>query len=50
MCGLSANLGMADIQSNFGMADIQSPAAEIKRGKKRRTNDRMKIYMACPIT
>jgi len=35
------------------MADIQSPTAEIRRGKKkerRRTNDRMKIYMACPVT
>jgi len=37
------------------MADIQSPTAEIRRGKKKRkkkerTNDRMKIYMACPIT
>jgi len=38
------------------MADIQSPTAEIRRGKKerkkerRRTNDRMKIYMVCPIT
>jgi len=36
------------------MADIQSPTTEIRRGKKkkkeRRTNDRMKIYMACPIT
>jgi len=33
------------------MADIQSPTAEIRRGKKkeRRTNDRMKICMACPI-
>jgi len=30
--------------------DIQSATAEIRRGKKerRRTNDRMKIYMACP--
>jgi len=29
------------------MADIQSPTAEIRRGKKkRRTNDRIKIYMA----
>jgi len=34
------------------MADIQSSTAEIRRGKKkerkkeRRTNDRMKIYMA----
>jgi len=29
------------------MADIQSATAEIRRGKKRRrrTNDRMKIYM-----
>jgi len=37
------------------MADIQSSAAEIRRGKKKkeeeeRTNDGMKIYMACPIT
>jgi len=35
------------------MVDIQSATAEIRRGKKeerRRTNDRMKIYMACPIT
>jgi len=34
------------------MADIQSAVAEIRRGKKEeiRTNDRMKIYMACPIT
>jgi len=37
------------------MADIQSAAAEIRRGKKEeevedRTNDRMKIYMAFPIT
>jgi len=31
------------------MADIQSALAEIRQGKKRRTNDRMKIYMACPI-
>jgi len=31
------------------MVDIQSAMAEIRRGKKkeeRRTNDRMKIYMA----
>jgi len=32
------------------MADIQSPTAKIKRGKKERTNDRMRTYMACPIT
>jgi len=35
------------------MVDIQSAMAEIRRGKKkrrRRTNDRMKMYMACPIT
>jgi len=38
------------------MVDIQSPTAEIRRGKKEeeeeeeRTNDWMKIYMACPIT
>jgi len=34
------------------MVDIQSATAEIRRGKKeeRRTNDRMKIYMAFPIT
>jgi len=36
------------------MADIKSPTAEIRRAKKkkkeRRTNDRMKIYMVCPIT
>jgi len=33
------------------MADIQYATAVIRRGKKRRrTNDRMKIYMACPIT
>ena len=36
------------------MADIHSATAEIRRGKKeerrRRTNDRMKIYMVCPIT
>jgi len=38
------------------MVDIQSATAEIRRGKKKRrkkeerTNDRMKIYMACPIT
>jgi len=37
------------------MADIQSAVAEIRRGKKRkkeerRTNDRMKIYIVCPIT
>jgi len=35
------------------MVDIQSATAEIRRGKKeeeRRTNDRMKIYMACRIT
>jgi len=36
------------------MAYIQSVAAEIRRGKKkeeeRRTNNRMKIYMVCPIT
>jgi len=35
------------------MADIQSAAAEIRRGKKKeeeRANDRMKIYMVCPIT
>jgi len=29
---------------------IQSSTAEIRRGKKERTNDRMKIYMVCPIT
>jgi len=37
------------------MAGIQSPTADIRRGKEeeeeeRRTNDWMKIYMACPIT
>jgi len=39
------------------MVDIQSATAEIRRGTKKeerkkeeRTNDRMKIYMACPIT
>ena len=36
------------------MTDIQSAAAEIRQGKKdrkiERTNDRMKIYMVCPIT
>jgi len=36
------------------MADILSAAAEIRRGKKERkierTNDRMKIYMVCPIS
>jgi len=38
------------------MVDIQSATAEIRRWKKkrrkneRRTNDRTKIYMACPIT
>jgi len=34
------------------MVDIQSATAEIRRGKKEeeRTNDSMKIYMACPIT
>jgi len=35
------------------MVDIQSAMAEIRRGKKKkeqRTNDKMKIYMACPIT
>jgi len=34
------------------MVDIQSATAEIRREKKegRRTNDRMTIYMACPIT
>jgi len=37
------------------MADIHSAMAEIRRGKKEgrkeeRTNDRMKIYMVCPIT
>jgi len=39
------------------MVDIQSATAEIRRGKKKRrkkeeerTNDRMKIYMVCPIT
>jgi len=36
------------------MADIQSAAAEIRRGKKKeeeeRTNDKIKIYMVCPIT
>jgi len=38
------------------MADIHSAMAEIRRGKKeerrgrRRTNDRMKICMVCPIT
>jgi len=36
------------------MADIQSAGAEIRREKKierkkERTNDRMKIYMVCPI-
>jgi len=36
------------------MVDIQSAEAEVRRVKKRkveiRTNDRMKIYMVCPIT
>jgi len=33
------------------MVDIQSPTTEIRRGKKRRRrNQIMKIYMACPIT
>jgi len=37
------------------MVDIQSATAEIRRGKEKRRkkeeqNDRMKIYMACPIT
>jgi len=35
------------------MVDIPSATAEIGRGKKKkkeRTNDRMKIYMAWPIT
>jgi len=37
------------------MADIHSVMAEIRRGKKKkkkkeRTNDRMKIYMVCPVT
>jgi len=35
------------------MVDIQSATAKIRRGKKkeeRRTNNRMKIYMAYPIT
>jgi len=36
------------------MIDIQSATAEIRRGKKKnmkeRTNNGMKIYMACPIT
>jgi len=35
------------------MVDIHSAMVEIRRGKKKkkeRTNDRMKIYMACPIT
>jgi len=33
------------------MADIQSAAAEIRGKKKKdRTNDRMKIYIVCPIT
>jgi len=39
------------------MADIHSATAEIRRGKKEerrkkkeRINDRMKIYMVCPIT
>jgi len=35
------------------MVEIQSPTAKIRRGKeeeRRRTNDRMKIYMTCPIT
>jgi len=37
------------------MADIHSATAEIRRGKKERKkkerkNDRMKIYMVCPIT
>jgi len=35
------------------MVDIQSLTVEIRREKKkeeRRTNDRMKIYMAFPIT
>jgi len=37
------------------ISDIQSAAAEIrqvkkKKKKKDRTNNRMKIYMVCPIT
>jgi len=37
------------------MVDIQSPTAEIRRGKKKKKEEeeernRMKIYMACPIT
>jgi len=34
------------------MADIHSAMAEIRRGRKeerRRTNERMKIYMVCRI-
>jgi len=31
------------------MVDIHSATAEIRQEKKKRTNDRMKIYMACPI-
>jgi len=34
------------------MADIQSPTAEIRRGKKKKEEERnrMKIYMVCPVT
>jgi len=35
------------------VVDIQYATSEIRRGKKkrrRRTNDMIKIYMACPIT
>jgi len=36
------------------MADIHASTVEIRGGKKerkkKRTKDRMKIYMACPIT
>jgi len=30
------------------MADIQSATAEIRRGKKKKNNDRMKIYKWLP--
>jgi len=32
------------------MVDIQSPAAEIRRGKKRKIEITGKIIMVCPIT
>jgi len=32
------------------MVDIHSATAEIRRGKEKKKQDKMKIYMVCPIT